>query len=59
MVIDWNNPCEDIDRNKKIIKTLSKKEMNQINEHFKKQSEKQSERRLESCILMDSSIYYK
>ena len=46
MVIDWNNPCEDIDRNKKIIKTLSKKEMNQINEHFKKQSE----RRLESCI---------
>ena len=55
MVIDWNNPCEDIDRNKKIIKTLSKKEMNQINEHFKKQSE----RRLESCILVDSSIYYK
>ena len=55
MIIDWNNPCEDIDRNREIIKTLSIKEINQINEH----SKKQSERRLKSYILIDSSIYYK
>lgn len=53
---EWISPCEKLDRDKVILKTLTIEDMKRINEHFRNETEK---RRRKYSLINDVTLYYK